>query len=49
MIYLIGSNPGIGLHVMYIHCIKCGYDYLSSVGVGHLIHEENIDGKFGNV
>jgi hypothetical protein len=49
MIYLTGSNPGIGFHVIDIHWIRCEYDSLSSVEVSHMIHGEKIDRNFGNV
>jgi hypothetical protein len=49
MIYLTGSNPGIGLHVIDIHCIRCEYESLSGSIVLHLIHEENIDENVGNM
>ena len=49
MIYLTGSNPGVGLHVLDVHRIWCEYDFLFSAKIHHLIHGEKIDGNFGNV
>jgi hypothetical protein len=49
MIYLTGSNPGIGLHVIDIHYIRCEYESLSGARVIHLIHRDNIDRKSRNV
>jgi hypothetical protein len=49
MIYLTGRNPGIGLHVIYFHCIRCEYEFIFGARIHHLIHRENIDGKFGNM
>ena len=49
MIYLTSRNPGIGLHVIDIHYIRCEYESLSGAGVCHLIHREKIDEKFGNM
>jgi hypothetical protein len=49
MIYLIGRHHGIGLHVIYVHYIWCECDFISDVGIFHLVCGEKIDGKFGNV
>jgi hypothetical protein len=49
MIYLTSSNPGIGLHVIDVHCIRCEYEFIFGVVIFHLIHGENIDEKFGKV
>ena len=49
MIYLTGSNPGVGLHVVDVHDILCEYDSLSGARIRHLIHGEKVDRKFGNV
>ena len=49
IIYLTGRNPGIGLHVIDVHFIRCEYDFLSGAKKFHLIHGEKIDEKFGNV
>ena len=49
MIYLIGSNLGVGLHVVYVHRIWCEYEFISSSEIHHLIHREKVDRKFGNV
>jgi hypothetical protein len=42
MIYLIGSNPGIGFHVIDIHYIMCEYESLFHVKVIHLIHRDKL-------
>jgi hypothetical protein len=49
MIYLTGSNSGIGFHVVYVHKIWCEYDFLSGAGIRHLIHGEKVDIKLGNM
>ena len=49
MIYLTGSNLGVGLHVIDIHGILCEYDSLSGVGIRHLIHREKFERKLGNM
>ena len=49
MIYLTSCNPGVGLHVVYVHGIWCEYDSLSSAGIRHLIHGEKVDRKLGNM
>jgi hypothetical protein len=49
VIYLTGSNPGVGLHVVYVHRIWFEYDFLSGAKIIHLIHGEKVDRKFGNV
>jgi hypothetical protein len=49
MIYLTGRNPGVGFHVIYVHGIGCEYEFLFGSGIHHLIHEEKVDRKFGNV
>jgi hypothetical protein len=47
MIYLTSRNPGIGFHVIDIHCIRCEYESLSGARVFHLIHGEKIDESLG--
>ena len=49
MIYLTSSNPGVGLHVIYVHKIWFEYKFLSSARIVHLIHEEKVDRKLGNM
>jgi hypothetical protein len=49
MIYLTDSNPGIGLHIIGVHYIRCEYEFIFDVIILHLIHGEKIDKKFGNV
>ena len=49
MIYLTGSNFGVGLHVLDIHEIWCEYEFLSSAIIFHLINGEKVDGKLGNM
>jgi hypothetical protein len=49
MIYLTGSNPGFGLHVVYVHIIWCEYEFLSRARIHHLIHGEKVDRKLGNM
>ena len=49
MIYLTGSNPRIGFHAIDLHYIRCEYEFIFGAIIFHLIHEEKIDRKFGNV
>ena len=49
MIYLIGSNPGVGLHVVYVHGIWCEYEFLSGVRIRLLIHGRKVDRNLGNM
>jgi hypothetical protein len=49
MIYLTGSNPGVGLHVIDVQKIWCEYDFISSAGIRHLIDREKVEKSFGNV
>ena len=49
MIYLTGSNPGVGFHVIDVHRIWCEDDFLSGAGIRHLIHREKVDRKLGNM
>jgi hypothetical protein len=49
MIYLTVSNPGVGLHVLYIHGILCEYEFLSGARIRHLLHGLKVDIKFGNM
>jgi hypothetical protein len=49
MIYLTDRNPGIGLHVIDFHCIRCEYDFHFGARICHLIQREKIDENFGNM
>jgi hypothetical protein len=49
MIYLTGSNPGVGLHVIDVHKVLCEYEFLSGARIRHLIHGEKVDRKLGNM
>jgi hypothetical protein len=49
MIYLTGRNPGVVLHVVYVHVIWCESEFISDAGILHLIHKEKVDRKFGNM
>jgi hypothetical protein len=49
MIYLTGSNLGVGLYVIDVHGIWCEYEFLSGARIHHLIHREKIDRKIGNI
>jgi hypothetical protein len=49
MIYFTGRNPGVGLHVVYVHGVCCEYEFLFDVGIHHLIHGEKVDRELGNI
>jgi hypothetical protein len=49
MIYLIGSNPGVGLHVIHVHRIWCEYEFIYGARIRHLIHREKVDRNLGNM
>jgi hypothetical protein len=49
MIYLTGSNPGVGFHVINVHGTWCEDEFLSGAGIHHLIYGEKVDKKFGNM
>jgi hypothetical protein len=49
MIYLTGTNPGVGLHVVDVHNICFEYNFLFGAKIFHLIHREKVHRKFGNM
>jgi hypothetical protein len=49
MIYLTDNNLGVGLHVVDFHGIWCEDEFISDAEIHHLVHEEKVDRKFGNM